>query len=686
VRCSVFGLAFLLATAGPAIASDPTLIERPVIESAFNTPQPTLKLPLPTGEVLTFQLIETELLRANTSLRIRNLSGPALENTACSANIVLTPTSLSAQIFSASGTYYLNSSPAAEGRLHLTFSSDADRSNISSRCLSDSGIAEQPLLRSQFAAQSAGYQNVRRTYRLAPAATAEFTQFHGSHDAARVEVVTALSRASGIFERELGISFQLVEGFDRMIFTDPATDPYSSNEPSQQLLDQAQAAFDSIIGSANYDVGILLTRGLYGLAYFHSVCDPARKGASCVGLPEPAGDAFHVNLVTHELGHQFGAKHTFNSPDGPCAERRDGFTSFEPGTGSTLMSYASLPCGDDSFQPRNDTYFHSESIKQILDFVNSGAASCGQTSPRDNTPPSINAGPEYTIPARTPFALTATGSDPENDTVLYCWEQRDLGPARDLDSPDDGLGPLFRSFAPTTNSTRMFPRLEKILEGTDSREERLPTVARTMRFRVTARDSHNDGVVNWSDTQLQVIDTGAAFKITTHNSPQNLTNTIRLEWNIAGTTNSRISATNVQILLSTNCGQTFDITLAADTPNDGNEQLTLPSITSTNARVKIKPTNNIFFDINDAPLTISVSTTTNSPPVPPVTLTAAHAAEGTFRISWQTLVGTNYVLQRATIIPTNTWLEVLRTNASADSVSVTFPATNSSAFYRVLNQ
>jgi hypothetical protein len=192
--------------------------------------------------------------------------------------------------------------------------------------------------------------------------------------------------------------------------------------------------------------------------------------------------------------------------------------------------------------------------------------------------------------------------------------------------------------------------------------------------------------VNWSDTQLQVIDTGAAFKITTHNSPQNLTNTIRLEWNIAGTTNSRISATNVQILLSTNCGQTFDITLAADTPNDGNEQLTLPSITSTNARVKIKPTNNIFFDINDAPLTISVSTTTNSPPVPPVTLTAAHAAEGTFRISWQTLVGTNYVLQRATIIPTNTWLEVLRTNASADSVSVTFPATNSSAFYRVLNQ
>ena len=63
----------------PAIASDLLVLEKSLVESAFNTPQPTIKLPLPDGEVLTFQLTQTELLRANTSLHIRTLSGPAVE-------------------------------------------------------------------------------------------------------------------------------------------------------------------------------------------------------------------------------------------------------------------------------------------------------------------------------------------------------------------------------------------------------------------------------------------------------------------------------------------------------------------------------------------------------------------------------------------------------------------------------
>ena len=678
VRWLGFGVALLLAAATITISGAGTgaIFSPEEIRIAYNSPRPVLKLPLPNGSIRTFVFTATDLLSSNPALAIRSLTGRSVEDAGCSANVVLTPNSISAQIFSTAGIHYLNST-VDDGQILLTFDSGPGRTGLNYQCLTE--ISEPPLrAQSALQAQSNNFQNVLRIFRLAPAATSEFTEYFGSKEAALLEVVTAMSRADGIFGRELGISFQLVSGFEQMVFNDPASDPYSTNEPTEKLLAEAQSAFDRFIGTANYDVGILLTRGTYGLAYFSSVCDQARKGSSCIGLPEPAGDAFHVNLVTHELGHQFGARHTFNSPMGLCAERRDGFTAYEPGAGSTIMSYSSLPCGDDSFQPRHDAYFHSESLKQILEFVNSAAASCARTSPRDNTAPSVSAGPEYTIPTETPFGLTATASDTENDTVFYCWEQRDLGPARALSAPDDGVGPLFRSFPPTTSGTRLFPRLETILSGGDSREERLPTTERTMRFRVTARDSHDDGAVNWANTQIRVIDTGAPFRITSHGSEQTLTGATTVQWEVAGTTAAPIHAAQVRITLSTNSGQTFPIILADSTANDGSEEIVLPEISSGNVRIKVAPTNNIFFDINDAALTIA------GPPTGGVRLAATRVINGAVRVMWNSEVGVTYRLERSSALPSVRWAEVLRTNAASTSVSVDFPATGLGAYYRIV--
>ena len=603
VRCLALFVTLVVAAATCRLASAQFVLTDQELQSAFDNPTPELKLPLLNGELRTFRLTPTNLL-PNDSLKIRNLVGAALENAACRANIILTPTSLTAQVFTPESTYYLNFT-REPGQIRLTVAPDSGRSLHEYRCLT-SITQPKPSAQSKdlVHAQSLGYTNVLRTFRLAPAATGEFTQYHRSKEAAILEVVTALSRASGIFHRELGISFQLVPGFEKMIYTNSFTDPYSSNDPSEQLLNEAQAAFDKTIGTANYDVGILLTRGLYGLAYFSSVCDPARKGSSCIGLPKPSGDAFHVNLVTHELGHQFGAKHTFNSPTGFCAERRDGYTAYEPGAGSTIMSYSSLPCAGDSFQPRHDAYFHAGNVKQILDFVNSGAASCAQTTPRTNSAPSISAGPAYAIPTGTPFALTATGNDPERDIIFYSWEQLDLGPARTLAAPDDGEGPLFRSMPPSTNATRLFPRLELVLAGKDSPEERLPAKPRTMHFRALARDSRDNGAINWSDTELQVVDTGAAFKITSHNSSQSLSGRTTVTWDVAGTTKAPINSTHVRLILSTNGGVCFPIVLTNSTPNDGSAEIIIPKIQASDVRIKIEPTNNIFFDINDAPLSL----------------------------------------------------------------------------------
>ena len=61
-----------------------------------------------------------------------------------------------------------------------------------------------------------------------------------------------------------------------------------------------------------------------------------------------------------------------------------------------------------------------------------------------------------------------------------------------------------------------------------------------------------------------------------------------------------VNCANVDILLSTDGGHTFPTTLAAGTPNDGAQSVTIPNLrTTTTARVKVACSNNVFFDISN---------------------------------------------------------------------------------------
>ena len=127
----------------------------------------------------------------------------------------------------------------------------------------------------------------------------------------------------------------------------------------------------------------------------------------------------------------------------------------------------------------NDTYFHTASIEQIVNYTTFGnGSSCPLVTSTENNPPNVDAGIDYTIPANTPFALTATASDPESDGLTYCWEEYDLGSAGPPDT-DNGDRPIFRSFAPAPRPTRTFPQLSDILSGTATFGESLPTTTRT---------------------------------------------------------------------------------------------------------------------------------------------------------------------------------------------------------------
>jgi hypothetical protein len=319
------------------------------------------------------------------------------------------------------------------------------------------------------------------------------------------------------------------------------------------------------------------------------------------------------NLLAHEFGHQFNARHTFNSTSNLCgsAGQRNSATAYEPGSGSTLMAYPGI-CSPENLQNNSDPYFHGASFDQIVSYsVNSGT--CATAVSTGNNPPVVNAGPDYTIPVNTPFALTATASDPDGDALTYGWEEFDLGSA----SPplgDNGARPLFRSFTATTNPTRLFPKLTSILSGATSTGESMPITTRALNFRVTARDNRAGGSGVNSDTmQVSVTAASGPFLITSPNSSLSWTagSFQSLSWDTANTSSPPVSCSSVKISLSTDGGATFPVTIAASTPNDGSHSFTVPNTITSSARIKVEALSNIFFDISNANFSITAGCPTS---------------------------------------------------------------------------
>jgi pimeloyl-ACP methyl ester carboxylesterase len=407
-------------------------------------------------------------------------------------------------------------------------------------------------------------------------------------------IQTTVNRVTGVYQKELGITFQLIPNNSVIIFTSAANDVFTGNNNPNILINESQNIITSLIGSANFDIGHTFSTGGGGLAAM-GVCDNPLKASGITGSTAPVGDPFDIDFVCHEIGHQFGANHTFNGTQGNCAGvNRNGPTAYEPGSGSTIMAYAGI-CGSDDIQGNSDAYFHTASYEEITAYARSGTGSnCPQQSSTGNTPPVSNAGAAYSIPPQTPFRLTGTGTDADNDPLTYCWEEYDLGPAG---APNmGGTSPIFRTFLPTSNADRVFPKMSTVLGGTPDIAELLPAVNRVMTFKLAVRDNRSTGGgVDNTSTTVTVSGSGpfavnapAANVVWPGGSKQMVT------WT-AGT--SGLSA-NVKITLSTDNGVTFTNILLASTPNDGSEEVTLPTTTATNARIMVEAVESIFFNIS----------------------------------------------------------------------------------------
>ncbi|CEG57468.1 reprolysin-like metallopeptidase [Legionella fallonii] len=454
-----------------------------------------------------------------------------------------------------------------------------------------------------------------KKYRLAMAATAQYTQFQGGTvDNALSAEATTINRVNGVYEIDMAITLQIIANNNLIIYTDPNNQPYTHGVP-RLMITENQENVNQVIGAANYDIGQVVDSAGSGLAQLSSVCGDDIKAMGVTGRTNPIGDPFDIDYVAHEIGHQFGANHVQNNN---C--RRNDPTAVEPGSGSTIMGYAGI-CPP-NVQNNSDAYFNGISLQEMGDFVSSPEHTCPVTTAIPSAPIIRSTNGGFTVPAQTPFALTAlTTKNGGNEVLTYTWEQmnNEVSPQPPVSTATDG--PNFRSFLPQTTGTRFFPNLNALSNGGPFTWEVLPSVSRTMKFRVSVRNNTPGGSCNaYTDTTVTTTNNAGPFIVTYPSneginwlglSPQTVT------WNVANTNSFPISAFYVTIFLSTDGGQSYPYTLLSNTINNGSGQICVPNLNTATARIMVQASNGTFFNISKNNFAI-----TAVPPRAPV-LTAA---------------------------------------------------------------
>jgi hypothetical protein len=657
-----------------------------------------ITLPMPDGTFARFAIEESPVMAPELAAKfpeIKSYFGRGIDDRSASLSLDINPRTFHAQILSPSGAVYIDPYWHLDGRLYMSYKKSAlERDPTRFKCLVEAAGLSPEMARALAEMDNADSGKILRTYRLACATSIQYSQYHSADplNPTVPEVLAALvtmnNRVSGIYRRELGIRMVLVANNDMVISTPTNPGPYTDTPGDIEL---NGPYLDFKIGAANYDIGHVVTVGSGGVAGLGVVCEggtPSSKAAGTTGFDPPINDPFWVDYVAHEMGHQFGGNHTFNGNGTNCgAANQNPSTAYEPGSGSTIQAYAGICGAANNLQPNSDPYFHFISLEEMFAYSTAGnGGDCPVETPTGNNPPTVNARAAgvpppptaaFTIPDQTSFALTAlNGADPDSDPITYCWEEADLGPEKAGNAPDNGSSALFRSFLPTPNATRTFPRWPDLLaNNTQTIGEKLPLTTRKLDFRVTVRD--DGGGFGMDSIRLNVVNTGTGFAVTAPNTAVTFAggSTQTVTWDVAGTTANGINTANVNILLSTDAtpaqgDPSFPIVLVANTPNDGSQAVTIPSINTSKARVMVQAVGNVYFDISNVNFTINAPTVVTATGI---VSRKTHGSAGDFDINLP-LTGPPFGIESRSGGATNEYTLVFTfasTLSSVDSASVT---------------
>ncbi|MCB0518186.1 MAG: BspA family leucine-rich repeat surface protein [Saprospiraceae bacterium] len=567
-----------------------------------------LSLPMPDGAFQDFRIVEAPIMHPDLAARypmIKTYAGTGIDDPTAYLRFDLTPKGFHAMVRTArSSTMFIDPYSTADIEHYISYYRKDFQASSQFEChLDEAEMAEK--MHGGLAEQQIAGDCVLREYTLALACTGEYAMavdgMNPTVSGVMAAMNTTMMRVNGVFESELSIHLNFHPETDKLIFLNPGNDPYTNNN-ADSMLSQNQETCNDSIGNANYDIGHVFSTGGGGKASIASVCNGANKAKGVTGLPNPTGNQFDIDFVAHEIGHQFGANHTFDNNCG--INQRNENTAFEPGSGSTIMGYAGI-CSP-NVQDTSDAYFHSISLQEIALFVFAyGTCSTNSTI---NTAPTANAGPDYIIPRSTPFVLTGIGTDPDPlCPTTYCWEQMDNQVAPMPPQPTNTSGPAFRSLKPSSSHIRYLPNLNSLVNNGQMTWEVLSNVGRTYNWRFTVRDNRiGGGCTAEDDMVVTVSGVAGPFEVTAPNTATSWTafSNQTVMWDVANTDLAPVNCSQVDILLSLDGGYTYPVMLAADVPNNGSYTFTVPNLQTTQGRIMVRASDNIFFDISDTNFTI----------------------------------------------------------------------------------
>lgn len=591
-------------------------------------------LPRPDGSFERFAFVESPIMGPELQVRypqIRTYLGQGLDNPAATVRFDMTPQGFHAQVFSPGegglterSAYTID--PMWRGDTTHYVASGRTQGERSGKwdCLTPQPTDLQPAA----AAKPQGPLTTfvtRRELLLAVATTGEYTAFVSAPNPPNVlaglgAVVTAINRVNQIYETDLAVRLILVADSAQFIFTDPATDPYSGTMTEMQL--QNDAMLLTHYPSGGYDIGHLFDQRISGgnAGGIASVCS-AFKGRGFTGHNAPTGDVFWVDYVAHEIGHQLGATHAFNGTMGSCGGSRTAGSAYEPGSGITIMGYAGT-CGSDNLataSPPNGAslpMFSFQSILAIRAVLDGLGPACGTEVITFNHAPTVApfASNSYVVPTNTPFRLLGSWSDEDFGDfagMTGSWEQADLGSALPL-GPDTGANePLFTVLMHNGSGERFFPQLSDVLNSVTTAGHYLPQFPRAAsKYKLIVRDNvAGGGGTAMGEITIQFAAAGAGFKVTQPAGGAVFCggSETLVTWNSAGTIDPPVSCATVDITMSYDNGQTFPLTVRADTPNVGLSLVTIPALATEQARLMVGAVDNVFFSINTAPFAVVTS-------------------------------------------------------------------------------
>ena len=614
-----------------------------------------VSLPLPDGSLEDFQVRESPIFSPEMAAQhpeIKTYTVEGLRNRSLRGRVDLTHAGFHGAVFDNSGMFTIEPLDGSDSAAQVNYASSylnqqgarvaACGTSPQASRLSASLIAGGSKSHAAAVAIPAPFDKLR-TYRLVVATTAEFSRKNGgTTDSVTAAIATVLNTTNAVFERDMAVHFQLVKS---IIFTDPANQPFVDSDSAQNL-GANQALVDAQVGDTGYDVAHVFNNGgSSGFGVF-GFCQSGMKGQGVSILGGYTLQQFAVEQVAHEIGHQITANHTFNGNNNSgCKETtRATQAAYEVGSGVTVMSYAGICPGDDpqDLDTISNGFFHAFNILEMNNFIRQNVNSCGVSLPSaiTNHLPQVIMPAAVTIPAQTPFQLTALATDPDAEdqkNLTYSWEQMDLGTVTPPNN-DDGNRSLFRVYVPAPNASRYFPSLPFLLNNQNNPPatftnatgrtlltgESMPTTNRTMNFRLAVRDNrayngNAAGGMAFSDQVVTVSNAAGPFVVTSPNtavlwpasSPETIT------WNVAKTDLDPIGEKTVRIKLSVDGGQTFPFILASGIPNTGSATLSVPAgiPATTKARIMVAAEKSIFFDISDVNFTITAAANGSAAPL-----------------------------------------------------------------------